>query len=139
MNKYAPDFLFLFCSSALLARCVPPQIQIRSELAHVPPFSSLLVVQLKFPTMMSSLFQTSRLKTVSKRLLIASFPCACVRVVVSAWLPGAFYTLPCAFPGVLVQPASRLWGNPTVGSPGLCAPQFIGICGSNWCPLSPSP
>lgn len=138
MNKYAPDFLF-FCSSALLARCVRPQLQIRSEIAHVPPFSSLLVVQLKFPTMMSSLFQTSRLKTVSKRLLIASFPCACVRVVVSAWLRGAFYTLPCAFLGVFMQPVLRLRGNPTVGSPGLCASRFIGICGLNYCPVSPSP
>lgn len=140
MNKYAPDclFFFFFCSSALLTRCVRPQIQIRSEIAHVPPFSSLLVVQLKFPTMMSSLFQTSRLKTVSKRLLIASFPCACVRVV-SAWLRGAFYTLPCAFRGVLVQPALRLWGNATVGSQGLCASQFIGIFGLSWCPVYRSP
>lgn len=132
-------FFFFFCSSTLLARCVRPQIQIRSEIAHVPPFSSLLVVQLKFPTMMSSLFQTSRLKTVSKRFPIASFPCACVRVVVSAWPPDAIYTLPCAFLGVFVQPALGLWGNPTVDISGVCASQFIAICGSNGCPVSPSP
>lgn len=111
---------FFFCSSALLARCVRPRIQIRSEIAHVPPFSSLLVVQLKFPTMMSSLFQTSRLKTVSKRLLIASFPCACVRAVVSAWRP--LHASVC-FPGRLGAAGVAALGEPHRGQSGpVCVP-----------------
>lgn len=65
-----PDLRPCSGGASLCSRWDRPGLQVgSSSSSSSPSSSSSCLLQLKFPTMTSSLFQTSRLKTVSKTLL----------------------------------------------------------------------